>query len=197
MPSLEFIVHVACIIYCRWILNSWFLASWINVNKKVQIDATVCRYLFTAKSLYTFRVSQHPSSGGLKTVTATSGIGHNTGTATSFQRGLIRPRWKKVAAPILWPIPEVAVTVFSTPDDGRCDARNMYSDFAVNKCLHTVASSWTFLLTQILMSPTREVTFVEAMPFARFCKTVYRKPQCILSYNSRYFTREDSLLRVL
>ena len=33
---------------------------------------------------------QHPSSGALKTVTATSGIGHITGTATSFQRGLIR-----------------------------------------------------------------------------------------------------------
>jgi len=28
-----------------------------------------------------------PSSGVLKTVTATSGTGHNTGTATSFQRG--------------------------------------------------------------------------------------------------------------
>jgi len=37
-----------------------------------------------------FRASQHPSSGALKTVTATSGIGHNTGTATSFLRGLIR-----------------------------------------------------------------------------------------------------------
>ena len=56
---------------------------------KVQPDATVCRYLFTAKSLYMFRVSQHPSSGVLKTVTATSGTGHNTGTATSLQRGLI------------------------------------------------------------------------------------------------------------
>jgi len=43
--------------------------------------------LFTAKSLYMFRVSQHQSSGALKTVTATSGIGHNTGTATSFQHG--------------------------------------------------------------------------------------------------------------
>jgi len=68
------------------------------VNKKVQHDATVCRHLFTAKSLYMFRVSQHPSSGALKTVTATSGIGHNTGTATSFQRGLIR---KEVAVPVL------------------------------------------------------------------------------------------------
>ena len=58
----------------------------VNVNKKVQLDATVCRHLFTAKSLYMFRASQHPSSGALKTVTATSGIGHNTGIATSFQR---------------------------------------------------------------------------------------------------------------
>ena len=59
-----------------------------------------------------FRVSQHPSSGVLKTVTATSGTGHNTGTATSLQRGLIRPRWREVAVPV------AAVTVFSTPDDG-------------------------------------------------------------------------------
>jgi len=43
---------------------------------KIQPDATVCRYLFTAKSLYMFQVSQHPSSGVLKTVTAASGTGH-------------------------------------------------------------------------------------------------------------------------
>jgi len=55
---------------------------------KIQPDATVCRYLFTAKSLYMFRMSQHPSSGVLQTVTAASGTGHNTGTATSLQRGL-------------------------------------------------------------------------------------------------------------
>jgi len=86
---------------------------------KIQPDATVCRYLFTTKSLYMFRVSQHPSSGVLKTVTTTSGTGHNTGTATSLQRGLIRPRWREVA------VTEVAVTVFSTPDDGCCDTQNM------------------------------------------------------------------------
>jgi len=34
-----------------------------------------------------FRASQRPSSGVLKTVTAASGTGHNTGTATSLQRG--------------------------------------------------------------------------------------------------------------
>ena len=54
---------------------------------KIQPDATVCRYLFTAKLLYIFQVSQHPSSGVLKTVTAASGTGHNIGTATSLQRG--------------------------------------------------------------------------------------------------------------
>ena len=53
---------------------------------KIQPDATISRYLFTANSVYMFRVSQHPSSGVLKTVTAASGTGHNTGTATSFQR---------------------------------------------------------------------------------------------------------------
>ena len=43
---------------------------------KIQLDATVRRYLFTAKSLYMFRVSQFPSLGVLKTVTAASGTGH-------------------------------------------------------------------------------------------------------------------------
>jgi len=36
-----------------------------------------------------FRVSQDPSSGVLKRVTAASGTGHNTGTATPLQRGLV------------------------------------------------------------------------------------------------------------
>jgi len=30
------------------------------------------------------------------------------------------PRWREVDVPILWPVPEAAVTVFSTPDDGCC-----------------------------------------------------------------------------
>jgi len=42
---------------------------------KIQPDLTVCRYLFTAKSLYMFRVQQHPLSGALKTVTAACGTG--------------------------------------------------------------------------------------------------------------------------
>ena len=54
---------------------------------KIKPDTTVYRYLFTAESLYMFRVSQHPSSGLLKTVTAASGTGHDTGRATYLQRG--------------------------------------------------------------------------------------------------------------
>ena len=76
---------------------------------KIQLDATLCRYLLTAKSLYMFQVSQHPSSGVLKTVTTASGTGHNIATATS----------------LAVPVPEAAVTVFSTLDDGCCDIRNM------------------------------------------------------------------------
>jgi len=66
------------------------LAALDNVTSlliKIQPDTTVCRYLFTAESLSMFRVSHHPSSGVLKTVTAASGTSHNTGTATSLQRG--------------------------------------------------------------------------------------------------------------
>jgi len=60
-------------------------------------------HLFTAKLLYMFRVSQHPSSGVLITVTAAS----RTGVRVTV------------------PVPEAAVTVFNTPDDGCCDTRNM------------------------------------------------------------------------
>ena len=41
---------------------------------------TLCRYLFTAKLLYIFRVSQHPSSGVLKTAPAASGTSSMTCT---------------------------------------------------------------------------------------------------------------------
>jgi len=51
----------------------------------------------------------------------------------------IRPRWRGVAVPV----PEAAVTVFNTPDDGCCDTRNMYRSSAVNKYLHTVAFLFT------------------------------------------------------
>ena len=75
-----------------WVIyfEAFYLHVVSNVNKN-PTDATVCRYLFTAKLLYMFRVSQPPSSGVLKTVPAVAGTGHTTCTATPLQRGLIRP----------------------------------------------------------------------------------------------------------
>jgi len=58
-----------------------------------------------------FGCPSYPSSGVHKTVTAASG------TATTFLRGQILPRWRKVVAQIRWPAPEAAVTVLCTPDD--------------------------------------------------------------------------------
>jgi len=90
--------YALCETWCHWRKQSWKPFSGIpcsnvfTVNKMVQLNATICRHLFTAKSLYMFRASEHPSSGALKTVTATSGIVHNTGTATSFQRVRLRTR---------------------------------------------------------------------------------------------------------
>jgi len=59
----------------------------MRVNKKVQLDATVCRHSFTAKSLYMFRVPQHPSSGALKTVTATTLEGSRCTSVMTYTRG--------------------------------------------------------------------------------------------------------------
>jgi len=60
-----------------------------------------------------------PIIRSFKNCNRSTGTGHNTGTANPLQRDLIGTRWREVA------VPEAAVTVFSTPDDGCCDTRNM------------------------------------------------------------------------
>jgi len=45
-------------------------------------------------------VPSHPSSGIHETVIAASGTGHDIRAKTFCQRGLIRPCWRKVVAPI-------------------------------------------------------------------------------------------------
>ena len=93
----------------------------IQYQIKIELDATVCRYLFTAKSLYMFRVLQHPSSGVLKTVTAASGTGHNIGTATSFQRGQI---WPYLAT---WPRDQIE----TSPDLATLEGSSCWKEVAV------------------------------------------------------------------
>jgi len=48
------------------------------------------RFILLQNHCTCFGCPPHPSSGVLKTVTATSGTGHNIGTATSLQRGKVR-----------------------------------------------------------------------------------------------------------
>jgi len=87
---------------------------------------------FTAKSLHMFRVSQHLSSGLLKTVTAASGTGHNIGTATSLRRGLIGTHvgGKYLTRYYdLYRRLRLQFLVFLMM--GAVDTRNMWSDFAV------------------------------------------------------------------
>jgi hypothetical protein len=62
-----------------------------------------------------FRCPSRPSSGVHKTVNAGSGTGRSIRAKTFLQHGQIWPRWRQVVA-----VPEAAVTVFCTPDDG-CD----------------------------------------------------------------------------
>jgi hypothetical protein len=65
-----------------------------------------------------FRVSQHPSSAVLKTVTAASDAGHIIGRDWV----LTWPRWKEVAGPILSPVPENFRKIYFTKFPGSARA---------------------------------------------------------------------------
>jgi hypothetical protein len=71
-------------------------------------------YLLQSHSTH-FRCPSHPSSGVHKTVTAASGTGHSIWVTTFLQCGLLG----HVGGRLL-PVPEAAVTLLCTPDDG-CD----------------------------------------------------------------------------
>ena len=74
-----------------------------------------------------FGCTSHPSSGVHKTVTSASGTGHSIWETTFLQCGL-KVTLKEVLAQILWPVPEVAVTVLCTPDDG-CDVHQKHVEW--------------------------------------------------------------------
>ena len=90
-----------------------------------------------------FRVSPHPSSVAITTVTAASGTGHNIGATNSLQRrqiGQIWPHWhryydlyRRLRLQFL------ILLMMGTVTPETC------SDSAVHKYLHTVASSWIFI----------------------------------------------------
>ena len=85
----------------------------------MQQNAGVCLLQNYSKC---FGCLSHPSSGVRKTVTAASGTGHITYLSKNLP-----PTWPICHAGgsllhryVLWPVPEAAVTVLCSPDDG-CD----------------------------------------------------------------------------
>ena len=58
-----------------------------------------------------FGCLSHQSGGVHQTGTAASGTAHSVRVTTFRQRGLITPRWRKVVALTLRPVPEAAITV--------------------------------------------------------------------------------------
>jgi len=52
--------------------------------------------------------------------------------------------WREAAVPLLWPVPEAAVTVLVLLMMGAVTSETC-SDFSVYKYLHTVASGWIFI----------------------------------------------------
>jgi hypothetical protein len=68
-----------------------------------------------------FGCPSHPSSGVHETVTAASGTGHSIWVTTFLHRGQIINLVtveEGFVNQILWPVPEAAVTVLCTHDDG-------------------------------------------------------------------------------
>ena len=124
---------------CLWLLPIQIL---IRSNKMQQYAGIYLLQNYSTR----FGCPSHPLLGVHTTVTAASGTGHGIWATTSLQRGHW-PRWRKAVDQILRPVPEAAVTVLCTPDDG-CDGhpKHVESDFAVNKYLHTVASCWILLI---------------------------------------------------
>ena len=58
---------------------------------------------------------------------------HETEIYTLHVSGvLIRPRWRKVVALLLLPVPEAAITVLCTPDDG-CDGHPKHVVYICSK----------------------------------------------------------------
>ena len=83
-----------------------------------------------------FGCLSHPSSGGHKTVTAASGTGHNIWVTTLLQRSQI----------FVYLYQRLQLQFYVLLMMGAIETRNMYSDFAVNSYLHTVASCWISLI---------------------------------------------------
>jgi len=114
------------------ILNSWFRASQFNVNKNPTRCNSMQMFIYC-------KVTLHVSGVTAPIIRSTKNCNRNlpyrpdrtTLEGSSFSSIMTCTGGSSYS--------------FITPDDGCCDTLNMYSDFAVNKYMHTVASGWIFI----------------------------------------------------
>ena len=93
---------------------------WYNAPTMLPTRCSSMLFIYCKYTLTCFRCPKYASSGVHKTVTAASDTGHSI-WATS-----------KVVAQILWLVPEAAVTVLCTPDDG-CDGHLEHVEYICSK----------------------------------------------------------------
>ena len=93
-----------------------------------------------------FGCPSHPSSGVHKTVTAASGTGHSIRATTFLQRGQIDHVGGRLLLRYYDLYLKLQLQFYVLLMMGAMYTRNVYSDFAVNKYVHTVASCWTLLI---------------------------------------------------
>ena len=94
-----------------------------------------------------FGCASHSSSGVYKTVTAASGTGHSNNIATIFlQRGQLATLEYGCCSHTMTNTRSCSYNFFILLMMGAMDTRNVQSDFAVNKYLHTATYCWIFLV---------------------------------------------------
>ena len=111
-------------------------------SKKMQQYA--CIYLLQNSSTC-FGCLSHPSSGVFKTVTAASGTSHSIRATTFLQRDQLT----RLEEGCFWYYDlyqKLQLQFYVLLMMGAIDTWNMWSNFAVNKYMHTVASSWILLM---------------------------------------------------
>ena len=89
-----------------------------------------------------FRVSTRP----IIRITQNCNYSFRYCAATSLQRGQAWPRWREVAVPKIWPVPEAVVTGLCTPDDGYgWHPKHVEWTCRIINRLLCVASRWTII----------------------------------------------------
>ena len=66
----------------------------------------------------TYNVNKNPTRSNSMQIFIYCNVTLHVSGVTAPSTVACRPRWREVAVPVLWPVPEAAVTVYSTPDDG-------------------------------------------------------------------------------